>query len=92
MLTEWGGAHGLDPTEREGDGDAPRTAGQDEDSGKSGCPAVYLAEDGSLVVQGNVLDTATHGNLENVLAGESAMRIKLEIVVEALRRYHERRP
>jgi hypothetical protein len=31
---------------------------KDTDSGKAGCPSVYLAEDGSLVVQGHLLDSA----------------------------------
>lgn len=55
-----------------------------EDSGKAGCPSVYLAEDGSLVVQGNLLDSATGGNLRNVLPGEGAVRIAPEIVRAAL--------
>lgn len=57
---------------------------KDEESGKSGCPSVYLAEDGSLVVQGNLLDPATNANLLNVLPGEGAVSIKPAIVRAAL--------
>lgn len=57
---------------------------KDESSGMTGCPSVYLAEDGSLVVQGLTLDSATEGNLRNVLPGESAVRIAPEIVRTAL--------
>jgi hypothetical protein len=39
-----------------------RLLAKDEESGKAGCPSVYLAEDGSLVVQGLLLDSATEGN------------------------------
>ena len=53
---------------------------KDEESGKAGCPSVYLAEDGSLVVQGLLLDSTTEGNLANVLPGEGAVRIDPKIV------------
>ncbi|MGH3427410.1 MAG: hypothetical protein ACRDQZ_07545 [Mycobacteriales bacterium] len=57
---------------------------KDVESGKAGCPSVYLAEDGSLVVQGVLLDSATEGNLANVLPGEGAVHIDPEIVRTAL--------
>jgi hypothetical protein len=57
---------------------------KDTDSGKAGCPSVYLAEDGSLVVQGHLLDSATEDNLLNVLPGEGAVRIDPNIVRAAL--------
>lgn len=59
---------------------------KDNDSGFEGCPSVYFAEDGSLVVQGNLLDAATQANLLHVLPGEGAVSIKAEIVREALAR------
>lgn len=59
---------------------------KDEDSGNFGCPAVYLAEDGGLVVQAQLVDGDTHGNLENVLPGEGAVHIKRSVVEAALRR------
>lgn len=59
---------------------------KDENSGYNGCPSVYLAENGDLVVQGDGLDTATAANLRNVLPGEGAVQIKLDVVVEALRK------
>jgi hypothetical protein len=61
-----------------------RLLAKDEESGKAGCPSVYLAEDGSLVVQGLLLDSATEGNLLNVLPGEGAVRIEPGIVRAAL--------
>jgi hypothetical protein len=57
---------------------------KDEESGKAGCPSVYLAKDGSLVVQGNLLDPATNANLLNVLPGARAVSIKPEVVRAAL--------
>jgi hypothetical protein len=61
-----------------------RLLAKDEESGKAGCPSVYLAEDGSLVVQGGLLDPDTTGNLLNVLPGEGAVRIDPTIVRAAL--------
>ena len=58
---------------------------KDLESGKAGCPSVYVAEDGSLVVQGNLLDAATEANLLNVLPGEGAVSISPQIVREALK-------
>ncbi|MGH3832665.1 MAG: hypothetical protein ACRDRS_19875 [Pseudonocardiaceae bacterium] len=63
---------------------------KDESSGRDGCQAVYLAEDGRFGVQGDVVDVDTHGNLENLLPGEGGVFIKSEIVIEAVRRYQER--
>jgi hypothetical protein len=63
---------------------------KDGNSGDFGCPSVYLAEDGTFVVQGNVLDGATAGNLENLLPGEAGVAIAPEVVVEAVRRYTQR--
>lgn len=60
---------------------------KDWDSGKTGCQTMYLAADGTFVVQGDEVDAATHASLESVLPGEAAVRIKPEIVIEALRRY-----
>jgi hypothetical protein len=59
---------------------------KDRDSGREGCPSVYFAEDGSLVIQGDLLDSATQANLLHMLPGEGAVRIKPEIVREALAR------
>ncbi len=59
---------------------------KDDTSGREGCPSVYFAEDGSLVVQGDLLDSATEANLLHVLPGEGAVRIKAEILREALAR------
>lgn len=59
---------------------------KDDTSGREGCPSIYFAEDGSLVVQGDLLDSATEANLLHVLPGEGAVRIKAEILREALAR------
>ena len=45
-----------------------------------GCPSVHLAENGDLVVQVNVLDPVTDGQLDNILPGEAAVRISAEVV------------
>lgn len=59
---------------------------KDSGSGKTGCPSVYRAEDGvHAVVQGNLLDSGTEGNLQNVLPGEGAVSIKLAVLRDALR-------
>lgn len=63
---------------------------KDGESGNFGCPSVYLADNGDLVVQGHVLDADTTENLQNLLPGETGVRIKAEIVLEAVRRLHER--
>jgi hypothetical protein len=63
---------------------------KDTDSGNFGCPSVYLAEDGSVVVQGDLVDADTYDSLENVLPGEAAVRIKPEVLTEAVARLHGR--
>ncbi|MDQ3761330.1 MAG: cytochrome P450 [Actinomycetota bacterium] len=52
--------------------------------GKAGCKSVYLAENGKLVIQGDLLDEATKANLLNLLAGEGAVEIDVDIVRAAL--------
>lgn len=63
---------------------------KDQSSANFGCPTVYLAEDGSLVVQGLAVDQDTHANLENVLPGEAGVHIAADVVAEALRRLGQR--
>ncbi|MGA5703684.1 hypothetical protein [Peterkaempfera bronchialis] len=60
---------------------------KDTNSGGTGCPTVYLAESGEFVVQGHSLDASTTAELENVLPGESAVRISADIVLGAVERY-----
>ena len=36
---------------------------KDPSSGGSGCPSVYMADSGEVVVQGLAIDDATRGNL-----------------------------
>jgi hypothetical protein len=62
---------------------------KDPDSGNFGCPSVYLAENGDLVIQGDVLDADTTANLENLLPNETGVRIKASIVTDALSRLHQ---
>jgi hypothetical protein len=59
----------------------------DDKSGGTGCPTVYLAEGGELVVQGMALDEATIAELENVLPGEAAVRIAPDVIMGAVERY-----
>lgn len=61
---------------------------KDPGSNPDGCPTFYLTEDGRLSVQGELVDADTYAKLENVLPGEGA---EPEIVIEAVRRYQERR-
>ncbi|MEU6034703.1 hypothetical protein ABZ801_04790 [Actinomadura sp. NPDC047616] len=64
---------------------------KDPASGGEGCPTVYLAENGDFVVQGVQLDQATTNELENVLPGETAVRIAPEVILGAIERYREHR-
>ncbi len=59
---------------------------KDLESGKAGCKSVYLAENGKLVIQGDLLNEATKANLLNLLAGEGAVEIDADIVRAALAR------
>jgi hypothetical protein len=53
-------------------------------SGSSGCPSVYTTEDpDTLVIQGNLLDGETRGNLVNELDGEDAVSIPTETILRA---------
>ena len=63
---------------------------KDAGSGGTGCPSVYVAENGDLVVQGHVLDSDTEANLANVLEGESAVSISADIVIGAIEAYKAR--
>ncbi|PZS33204.1 MAG: hypothetical protein DLM58_08175 [Pseudonocardiales bacterium] len=68
-----------------------RMLAKDASSGTSGCPSVYLAENGELVVQGFAVDDDTRGRLQNVLPGESAVRINADVVFSALARWQSER-
>jgi hypothetical protein len=54
---------------------------------------VYLEEGDSdvidVVIQGDELDQETFAQLENVLPGENAVRIRLDIILGAIERYQE---
>ena len=53
-------------------------------SGSSGCPSVYTTEDpDTLVIQGNVLDARTRGDLVDELPGEDAISIPTETILRA---------
>jgi len=60
----------------------PVMLAKDADSGHSGCPSVYVDGD-DLVVQGPAADLS---ELANVLPGETAARIKISVVRQALQR------
>jgi hypothetical protein len=59
---------------------------KDQGSGGNGCPAVYLAENGQLVVQGSAVDQDTFSHLVNVLPGEVALQIAPEVLLGAVDR------
>ncbi len=63
---------------------------KDANSNPSGCPSIYFAEDGSLVVQGRLVDDDTHGNLKNVLPGEGAVHIAPDVAAAAMANYQGR--
>ncbi|MGH3929112.1 MAG: hypothetical protein ACRDTF_03955 [Pseudonocardiaceae bacterium] len=61
---------------------------KDGDSGEKGCQSFWDDLDSSdFVVLGPGVDTT---DMENVLPGEVAVRIKRKIVIEAIRRYMDR--
>lgn len=64
---------------------------KDEDSGRTGCPSVYLGADGSAVAQADMVDVDTHANLQNLLPGEGGVRIRMDILVAAVAAYQQRR-
>ncbi|MEU0517153.1 hypothetical protein [Streptosporangium sp. NPDC006007] len=64
---------------------------KDSNSGGQGCPSVYLADSGEMVVQGVQLDADAMGELANLLPGETAIRIDPEIIMGAVRRYQANR-
>ena len=59
---------------------------KDTGSGLDGCPAVYIEGD-EFVVQGPELSAADATELKNVLPGETAVRISIDVVRAALARY-----
>jgi hypothetical protein len=61
----------------------PVMLAKDADSGHSGCPSVYVDGD-ELVVQGPPRPNLSE--LANVLPGETAARIKISVVRQALQR------
>ena len=56
----------------------------------NGCPTIYLAEDGELVVQGELLDPETENQLSSILPGETAVKISPELLLGAAFRYTNR--
>lgn len=64
---------------------------KDEESGRSGCPSVYLGADGSAIVQADMVDADTHANLQNLLLGEGGVRIKMDVLIAAVTAYQKRR-
>lgn len=62
---------------------------QEHDTAES-CPAVYLAENGEIVVQGQEIDADTKTNLVGVDQGETAVRMSREGFLAAALRYTDR--
>jgi hypothetical protein len=67
------------------------TLAKDGGSGDDGCPSIYVAEDGQVVVQGQVADSHTLGELKNPLPGETAVLIAPEVVLAAAAKLRARR-
>lgn len=64
----------------------PVMLAKDDSSGRDGCPSVYI-ESGEFVVLGPEVSPADLADLANVLPGETAVRIKIDVVRAALARY-----
>lgn len=60
---------------------------KDDKSGVKGCPAIYLADTGELVIQGPQVEPAAAGRLEGLLSGEAAVRIAAKVVLAAAEHY-----
>ncbi|MBX9387018.1 hypothetical protein ACFPZ0_06995 [Streptomonospora nanhaiensis] len=60
---------------------------KDEKSHKKACPSVYFSDSGEFIVQGQQLSSADMGELQNPLAGETAVRIAPDIVLRAVEAY-----
>ena len=60
---------------------------KDPASANSGCPTVYVGENGDLVVQGKRIDADTFSHLESVAPGETAVRISPEVLLRAVEYY-----
>jgi hypothetical protein len=64
---------------------------KDEDSGRTGCPSVYIDEDGWAVVQGPEVEGDTMSSLVNLLPGETGVRIAPKVLAAAVAAYQQRR-
>ncbi|TDQ49271.1 hypothetical protein [Actinorugispora endophytica] len=64
---------------------------KDDKSGEKGCPSVYLADTGELVVQGVELAAPDLAELQNPLPGETAVRIAPEVALRAVELYDQNR-
>jgi hypothetical protein len=60
---------------------------KDTNSGRTGCPSVYIDEDGWAVVQGPEVDAATRSSLVNLLPGETGVRISPHVLAAAMAAY-----
>ncbi len=63
---------------------------KDPESEIEDCQTCYLDEEGMFVVQGPQVGGEDYAALANVLPGEGAVRIKPEILIEAVQRYRSR--
>jgi hypothetical protein len=63
---------------------------KDESSGRSGCPSVYIDENGWAVVQGPEVEADTMSSLVNLLPGETGVRISPKVLAAALAAYQAR--
>jgi hypothetical protein len=63
---------------------------KDAESKVKGCHAAYLDAGGWFTVQGDQVDDDTRANLENVLPGENAVRVKPQVLLDAVESYRAR--
>ncbi|ANY08063.1 hypothetical protein [Pseudonocardia sp. HH130630-07] len=64
-----------------------RLLAKDENSGRAGCPSVYIDDDGWAVVQGPEVETRTREALVNLLPGETGVRIAPSVLAAAVARH-----
>lgn len=63
---------------------------KDKVSFPNGCHTAYLDAGGWFTIQGDEVDEDTRSKLENALPGENAVRVKPQVLLDAVDNYRAR--
>jgi hypothetical protein len=63
---------------------------KDENSGRNGCPSIYIDETGMAVVQGPEVEDAVKAAFQNPLPGETGVRIAPQVLITAAAKLQQR--